>query len=145
VFRHVRRIRGLITAIAIVAVSAGVALAARPASAPPATAADGLQRAGEAAGKVLPVSDQEAAPVPAVVEETAPDPATPPEAPVTAEHADNHGKLVSEAAKGEHPAGSKNHGQYVKSVATANHGQETSAAARAAAAAKGAGKTKPTR
>jgi len=145
VFRHVRRIRGLIAAIAIVAVSAGVALAARPASAPPAAAADGLERAGTAAGKVVPVSAQEAAPVPAVVEETAPEQAAPADATATAEHPDNHGKLVSEAAKSETPAGFDNHGQYVKTVATANHGQETSAAARAAAAAKGAAKTKPTR
>ena len=66
-FRHGRRIRGLIAAIAVVAVTAGAALAARPASSPPAAAADGLERAGTAAGKVVPVSAQEAAPVPEAV------------------------------------------------------------------------------
>src|SRR5262249_38369280 len=49
----------------------------------------------------------------------------------TGTHPDNHGKAVSEAAQGPTPAGFRNHGQYVKTVAHDNKGQATSAAAKA--------------
>ena len=43
------------------------------------------------------------------------------------DHPDNHGAAVSEAARGATPADAANHGQYVRTVATDNHGQATSA------------------
>lgn len=45
----------------------------------------------------------------------------------TAEHPDNHGKLVSEAAHAETPAGFDNHGAWVRSVAKDNHGHADAA------------------
>jgi hypothetical protein len=111
----------------------------------PAAAADGLATGGAAAGKVVPVVVEEAEPTTdedADEEEDA-DEDVPAEEEV-AEQPDNHGALVSEAAKAETPEGFDNHGQYVKSVATANHGQEQATAAREAAKTK-APKTKPSR
>lgn len=45
----------------------------------------------------------------------------------TAAHPDNHGKLVSEAAHAETPAGFDNHGAWVRSVAKDNHGHADAA------------------
>jgi hypothetical protein len=137
VFRHVRHLRGFLAALVALAMTAGLALAARPATMPQA-ATDGLGTAAGAAGKVVPVVAEptEAAPEAeetpdATVEEPDED------APTEDEAADNHGATVSAAAQGETPEGFDNHGQYVKSVATANHGQDTAKAAREAAATKG--------
>jgi hypothetical protein len=49
-------------------------------------------------------------------------------APDAGEHPSNHGATVSAAASAETPSGFDNHGQFVKSVATDNHGQTTAAA-----------------
>ncbi len=59
--RLTRHLRGLLVALATLALSAGVVLAARPASveAPPAAAADGLSIASEAAGKTVPVRSEQ--------------------------------------------------------------------------------------
>jgi hypothetical protein len=143
VFRHVRHLRGLLAAFAVLALTAGIALAGRPATMPSA-AADGLATAGAAAGKIVPVVVEEEAPAPADEDADEDVPAD-----AEADDAANHGALVSEAAQAATPEGFDNHGQYVKSVATANHGQETAKEAREAAAARGgsdkAPKTKPTR
>ena len=64
--RLTRHLRGLLVALATLALSAGVVLAARPASveAPAAAAADGLTIASQASGKTVPVgADEAAAPV----------------------------------------------------------------------------------
>ena len=55
--RFTRHLRGLLVALATLALSAGVVLAARPASveAPPTQAADGLKIATEASGQTVPV------------------------------------------------------------------------------------------
>jgi hypothetical protein len=45
----------------------------------------------------------------------------------TAEHPDNHGKLISEAAQGATPAGFDSHGAYVRTIAKDNHGHATDA------------------
>jgi hypothetical protein len=130
----ISRARHLVIALAVLALTAGVALAGRSALSTPTAASDGLQRASEAAGKTVPVAGE--------VEETAPDADADTDedadtdAPAVAgEHPDNHGKLVSEAARAATPAGFDNHGEYVKSVATVNAGH-------AADAQRGASKTK---
>lgn len=106
-----RRIRGLLIALAVLAISAGAVLAGR---ALPQAAADGLARAAEASGKTVPVR-----PAPAL---TAEDPEEEEAAPESeeaedAEDPDNHGAAVSEAAQGETPDGWRNHGAYVSAVA----------------------------
>jgi hypothetical protein len=128
----VTRFRALIAAIAVVAISAGAALAGRPALTPPSAAADGLQRAADAAGKTVPVAGPPAAAPDEDTDEDADEDADEPqpadEAPVdAAEHPDNHGKAVSEAAQATTPDGFDNHGQYVKTIATDNHGQHVAA------------------
>jgi hypothetical protein len=134
----VTRFRALLVAIAVLALSAGAALAGHSALTMPSAAADGLQRAAEAAGKTVPVAGPPAAaPNEDADENTDEDSdqdteaAQPAEdAPVdaqAAEHPDNHGKAVSEAAQATTPGGFDNHGQYVKTVATDNHGQDVAA------------------
>ena len=130
--------RPLIAALAILALGAGSALAAaaNPAAHQmPAAAAPGLGRAAEAAGKTVPV----AAPAAGAdqnenADATEPPETEPPEAggqdqgsAPTAAHPVNHGADVSAAAHAATPAGFDNHGQYVRSVATANHGQTVAA------------------
>ena len=130
----VTRFRALLVAIAVLALSAGAALAGHSALTTPSAAADGLQRAAEAAGKTVPVAGPPAEAPDENTDEDADEdteaaqPAD--EAPVdaqTAEHPDNHGKAVSEAAQATTPGGFDNHGQYVKTVATDNHGQDVAA------------------
>lgn len=130
----ISRARHLVIALAVLALTAGVALAGRSALTTPTAASAGLQRASEAAGKTVPVAGQveEAAPE---ADEDADADAVEDAPAVAAEHPDNHGKLVSEAAHATTPAGFDNHGQYVKTVATDNHGH-------AADAQRGASKTK---
>src|SRR6478752_6066748 len=106
--RFMRASRGTLVAVAILGLTAGIALAGRadPAShSMPDAAGPGLQRAADAAGKTVPVAAPDAA----------------------ADHPANHGADVSAAAQAVTPAGFDNHGQYVRSVATANHGQEVAA------------------
>jgi hypothetical protein len=133
--RLLGRLRGLIVAIAVLALTAGVALAARPAALPQA-AGGGLERAAAASGQTVPVAGQGEENTPDADEEnTDADDAEPldtPSAPEAAEHPDNHGATVSAAARGATPTTFDNHGQYVKSIATVNHGQEHAAAATAA-------------
>jgi hypothetical protein len=153
--RHViRRSRGLLVAIAALALTATAAFAARPATAPPAAAADGLSRAAEAAGKTVPVSPTENAAAQAGTSQSlvveAPASSAPDANADTAPPADPHRALVSAAAQTATPTGFDNHGAYVSQVALQNHGQTTAAAAKtdaAAAAATGAAakaKPKPT-
>ena len=142
--RAVSRFRALLVAAVALALTAGAALAGHSALSMPSAATDGLERAAEAAGKKVPVADPlEEAPSVAepTIDETDEEPAE--EAPadeVAAEHPDNHGMTVSEAAKGPTPETSTNHGQYVRSIATDNHGQGIAAEKRSDKA-----RTKPSR
>jgi hypothetical protein len=143
--RLMRASRGILVAVAILGLTAGIALASRadPAShSMPDAAGPGLQRAADAAGKTVPVAapaagaDRDAADQAA--EDEAPDADTgAPASDAAAEHPANHGADVSAAAQTETPTGFDNHGQYVRSVATVNHGQEV-AASHANAASQGA-------
>jgi len=129
--RLMSRARGFLVALAVLALSAGIALAGRPATAPAAAAAGGLERASNASGKTLPVAAPDAdAPAADEDADESADENEPAESEVdtdAAVHPDNHGKVVSEAAQGETPEGFDNHGQYVKTIATDNSGQSTAA------------------
>lgn len=132
-----RRVRGLLIAVAILALSAGAAAAARPTFSTPDAATGGLDRAREASGVGVPVAGAPSVDAPAIEEAPSTEPSEAPstepsEAPAdagtteaAAEHPDNHGADVMEAAKGDTPGEFDNHGQYVKSIATDNHGQAT--------------------
>jgi len=141
VHRITRHLRGLLVALATLALSAGVVLAARPASveAPPAAAGDGLTRASEAAGKVVPV--QPAAPaVPETDEDEAGDEGAP-DADAAGERPQNHGWFVSQAATGPTPESADSHGAYVSEIARGDEGKPeaaTAAAERGSAAAAAA-------
>jgi hypothetical protein len=149
VHRLTRHLRGLLVALAALALSAGVVLAARPTSveAPAAVATDGLTVAAEAAGKTVPVR-VEAPTLPVVAkdpdgdeDEAAPEvdeDATEAAAPAAeGERAQNHGWFVSQAAQGVIPATAGNRGAYVSDIAQGDQGKPAAAtAAREAKAAK---------
>jgi hypothetical protein len=120
------RLRGPIIALAVLAVSAGVASAARPEPSTPDAAADGLERARNASGLDVPIAGPPTVEVD-VPDTTVNDPvgeADEPSAGAPAEHPENHGADVVQAAQADTPAEFENHGQYVKSVATDNHGHD---------------------
>ena len=144
--RLLRASRGMLVAIAVLGLTAGIAFAARAAN--PAThsmpdaAAPGLQRAAEAAGKIVPVAAPETgadenkdATETEAPETEAPEAGAPVSAPAgqPGQHPDNHGADVSAAAQAQTPAGVDNHGQYVRTIAKANHGQTVAASHRNAA------------
>ena len=146
--RFTRHLRGLLVALATLALSAGVVLAARPASveAPSAQAADGLKIATEASGQTVPVR-VDAASATNVDEDQDEDSEAPKveagadsdSAANAAERQQNHGWFVSEAAKAATTTATPgSHGLAVSTIARSDVGKP--AAATAAAAAKA---TKP--
>lgn len=146
--RPTRQLRGLLVALATLALSAGVVLAARPTSveAPAATAADGLTIASEASGKTVPVRAEEPA-LPEVDEDADEDVPEVDEEPDgepsigEGERPQNHGWFVSEAAKAATPEGFDDHGQYVSEIARGDDGKPeaaTTASEKGAAAAEAA-------
>ena len=138
--RLTRHLRGLLVALAALALTAGVVLAARPTSvdAPPAAAADGLSTATEASGQTVPVRAGDAA-LPEADEDAAPDLADPEAdedegADDAGDRPQNHGWFVSQAAKGATPASAANHGESVSAVARSDAGKPAAAIGAAAAA-----------
>ena len=131
-----RRLRSLLIALAVLALSAGAVLAGRSALSAPArpdsavTHVDGSDTETGETERTEPAEAPETDPADTPDAETpdadagAPAGDTP-----TAVHPDNHGKLVSEAAHLPTAAGSANHGEDVRAVAQNNHGHATSAAA----------------
>jgi hypothetical protein len=117
----VRRIRSLIIALALLALSASAVLAFRPL---PSAATDGLTTAGAAAGMTVPVRP-DALPDSRSLDRAEPDDVTDaaPGAGAQVTHPDNHGADVSDAARATTPGGFANHGEYVSSVALENAGQ----------------------
>ena len=151
--RFTRHLRGLLVALATLALSAGVVLAARPASveAPPTQAADGLRIATEASGQTVPVrvdaasgsnadedqdedadqdEDNEAPKVEAGADGDA--------EPSSADRKQNHGWFVSEAAHAATAAAATtaatpgSHGLAVSTIARSDVGKPAAATAAAA-------------
>jgi hypothetical protein len=91
----------------------------------PSAATPGLTTATEASGQAVPVRP---ATGPTVDETTAEDNDEDADA-SKATHPDNHGAVVSAAAKADTPEGFDNHGAYVSSIAKQNAGQDAAAAA----------------
>jgi hypothetical protein len=123
-----RRLRSLLIALAILALSATAALAGRTVLSTPhhEVASQAEQGDGQAEESDAPDADEAETP-----DKEGADESDPLEAPTTDEssstdaagvHPDNHGKLVSEAAQGATPDGFANHGAYVRTIAQANHG-----------------------
>ena len=128
-----RRLRSLLIALAVLALSAGVALAGRaihPTGAPATGPTVGQGDQGDQ-GEAEDVDEAEAPETeePDADKAEAPETEAPEADSASGEHPDNHGKLVSEAAGAETPAGFDNHGAYVRTVAQANHGHDAAAAA----------------
>jgi hypothetical protein len=152
VHRLTRHLRGLLVALATLALSAGVVLAARPTSveAPPAAAADGLSIASGAAGKTVPVVPEQVT-LPAadeVADEDAPeaDETEDAESDATGERPQNHGWFVSQAAQGATPESAASHGQFVSEIARGDAGKPeaaTAAGEKGAAAAAAAKANRP--
>ncbi len=124
-----RRLKSLFIALAVLALSAGIALAARQM---PQQAGPGLQRASDASGKAVPLGHDASA---GADEQDGPDAgdgtgdqadqsedipvadAPDADAPDADAPTDTHGAVVSEAAQGTTPDGWANHGAYVSAVA----------------------------
>jgi hypothetical protein len=148
VHRFTRHLRGLLVALATLALSAGVVLAARPATveAPPAQAADGLKIAAEASGQTVPVG-VDATPATNADEDQDEDTEAPKveagadsdSAANAAERPQNHGWFVSQAAQATAPASTAatpgSHGLAVSTIARSDVGKPDAATAAAAATA----------
>ena len=128
-----RRLRSLLIALAVLALSAGAVLAGRSAlSAPvhPDGAVAHTEGADTETGETEETEPAEAPETETVdTGETQTDANAPAADATTGVHPDNHGKLVSEAASGPTPAGFDNHGAYVRTIAQDNHGKAAAAAA----------------
>jgi hypothetical protein len=123
--RLTRSARGLLVAIAALALTGGAVFAARSL---PSSAASGTQHASDVSGKTVPASQAGGA----TNDNETPDANEAPETPDTEDNEaasdanrpqDNHGWFVSQAASGETPAGYDNHGDYVSSVAQSDQGK----------------------
>lgn len=119
-----RHLRGITIAATAIALTAGVALASppAPASGPDGAADPGLDRAAEAAGRVVPVRPDPEVPEAPEIPDAALD------HPADIERPQNHGWYVSEAATGETPDGFANHGAYLSSIAKGDLGKPDAAA-----------------
>ena len=126
-----RRAKSILAALAAVALSATAVFAA--AGTGPADAVkDGLARAADVSGRSVPVraespdtaTERQSNKAPEANE--SPDLATTKAADTT--HPDNHGAVVSAAAKAVTPAAFANHGAYVRSIAMENDGHGAASA-----------------
>lgn len=129
-----RRLRSLLIAVVVLALSATAVFAGRSAvSAPTANVASQQVPAGQDVEEdgdedELDEPENEPADEDLDQDEDAPDADV-----ESAEHPDNHGKLVSEAAQADTPAEFDNHGAYVRTIAKDNHGHSSEAATERAA------------
>jgi len=119
-----RRLRSLLIALAVLALSATAALAGRTVLSTPHNQVANQNEQGDeqAAGSEAPDPSEADAPESPDPSETAATDAA------SGVHPDNHGKIVSEAAQGATPNGFANHGAYVRTIAQQNAGNPGAAA-----------------
>lgn len=143
--RLTRSARGLLVAIAALALTGSAVLAARSL---PSAASAGTQYASTVSGKTVPAAQTAGTPdanEQPDADET-PEPKETPEAKDdadTATNADrphNHGWFVSQAANADTPAGFDSHGAYVSSIARSDAGKPDAAASGADKSATGKAK-----
>ena len=120
-----RRLRSLLIALAVLALSATAALAGRSALSTPHTQVAGQTQEGDeqAEENEAPDTDEAEAPdteAPETDEADSPDT-------TAGVHPDNHGLLVSQAAQSPTPDGFDNPGAYVRTIANDNQGNAAAA------------------
>jgi hypothetical protein len=122
------RLRSLLIALAVLALSATVALAGRPAFSAPHNQVAGQNEQGDeqAEGSEAPDADESEAPESEAPESSDSEADTKDAS--AGVHPDNHGLLVSEAAQADTPDGFDNHGAYVRTIAQDNQGHADAAA-----------------
>ena len=135
-----RSARGLLVALAALALTGGAVFAARGL---PSAATPGTQQAATASGRTTPSIQAAGVPTPNGTPEAkeTPEPVEPPDAEdngaSSADRPHNHGWTVSQAANADTPAGFANHGAYVSSIAKGDAGKPDAAASAADHAAAG--------
>lgn len=145
-----RSARGLVVAVAALALTGGAVFATMPAASAP-----GLARAAAASGKTVPVikpqgqesrlADERSTTEDKTEQVETPETPETPEAPdadapdvdAATTHPDNHGAVVSAAAKAATPDGFDTHGAYVSSIAKSSAGKPDAATKAADKAAAG--------
>jgi hypothetical protein len=122
-----RRLRSLLIALAVLALSATAALAGRTVLSTPHNQVANQNEQGDEQAEGSEAPDPSEADAP-----ESPDPSETDTTDAAAGvHPDNHGKLVSEAGQGATPNGFANHGAYVRTIAQQNAGNPGAAAKRA--------------
>ena len=126
-----RRLRSLLIALAVLALSATAALAGRSALSTPHTQVASQTQEGDeqAQENEAPDTDEVEAPdteAPETDEADSPDAADTTDT-TAGVHPDNHGLLVSQAAQSPTQDGFDNHGAYVRTIAQDNQGQANAA------------------
>jgi len=121
------RLRSFLIAIAVLAISATVALAGRPSVSQQTSLTADRVESPEPSESADPSESPE--PSESADPSDAPDASEAPDVRTGAStgHPDNHGKLVSEAAHASTPPGFANHGAYVRTIAHNNHGHANQA------------------
>lgn len=118
------RLRSFLIAIAVLAISATVALAGRPSVSQQTTLTADRVESPEPSESADPSESPD--PSESAEPSDAPD-ASDASTGASTGHPDNHGKLVSEAAHASTPPGYANHGAYVRTIAQNNHGRTNQA------------------
>jgi len=141
VTRLTRSARGLLVALAALALTGGAVFAARSL---PSASTSGTQHASTVSGKTVPTTQTAGAPdsndndeANETVEQETPDAEA---GAANADRPQNHGWFVSQAAQLVTPAGFDNHGAYVSSIAQSGQGKPDAAAAGANQSAAGKAK-----
>ena len=123
-----RRLRSLLIALAVLALSATAALAGKTILSTPHHQVASQQEEGDQQAEESEAPETGEAPESPDPSETDTTDASAATDTSSGVHPDNHGKLVSEAAQGTTPDGFDNHGAYVRTIAKDNHGHAGGAA-----------------
>lgn len=138
--RLTRSARGLLVAIAALALTGGVVFAAQSL---PSAATSGTQHAATVSGKTIPATGSAPAAqhgTPDATEQAETPDAEDQDDAANADRPQNHGWFVSQAANADTPAGFANHGAYVSSIAKGELGKSDAAATGATKSAEGKAK-----